>query len=133
VLPPLRSRREDLPLLVEHFCGPRATEAQRAEILALANQGAWLGNVRELRNFVERALVMGTGDVIAPATARRFALPAVPTDVPFHELREQLLSQLEREYVAALLAQTNGDTAEAARRAGLDRSYIYRLIRKHDL
>jgi two-component system, NtrC family, response regulator GlrR len=138
-VPPLRTRMDDAPLLVEHFAQgrPLGLELMR-EIRSLP----WLGNVRELRNFVESALVMGRPDrralpreaPAAPAVeAAPTGLPAVTAGVPFKVLRDHWLGHLEREYVRALVAAYRDDTAAMAAASGLDRSYIYRLLKKHPL
>ncbi|GAC1545931.1 MAG: hypothetical protein NVS3B10_09980 [Polyangiales bacterium] len=138
MVPPLRARPGDLPQLVAHFLPPGKRRAIDAAQLAELASLPWLGNVRELRTFVERALAVGAQEAFAlsrpsrPAPPTR-ALPAVPTDVPFKELREQWNDHLEREYIAELLARHGRNTELVGRAAGLDRSYVHRLMRKHDL
>ncbi len=139
-VPPLRERTSDIPLLVEHFMRGRPA-LPRETIQSLAAR-SWLGNVRELRNFVERivalgpdeALALDAGKSAAPRRARpEDAAPPMAFDRPFREVREQWLEHLEREYVRALLQRHQRNIAEAARAAGVDRTYIYRLIRRHSL
>ena len=142
VLPPLRERKDDIPLLVERFIAgfqPGRIVEVPAETLALLREYDWPGNVRELRNTVERALAM-------VPDARRFDprllqmdLPGVPEppaadlDQPFHEAKERLVRAWEQEYLAGLLRRTSGNVSEAARRAGIDRVHLYRLLKKHAL
>ena len=137
VLPPLRARPADVPLLYRHFLGGRqpreaVSERELAEM-------PWLGNVRELRNFVERVCAFGTRD---PLAAERRAAPEareasagapVSFEQPFKEFRERWIDHGEREYVQRLLDRHGRNVAVAAEAAGLDRTYVYRLIRKHGL
>ena len=139
VLPPLRARPSDIPLLFRHFLHGRQTvEPVSDRDLA---QMPWLGNVRELRNFVERACAFGTRDELAPD--RREPAPGqpgpaaaaapVPFDRPFKDFRERWIDHGEREYVIKILARHGRNVSAAADAAGLDRTYLYRLIRKHGL
>jgi transcriptional regulator with PAS, ATPase and Fis domain len=175
-IPALRARADDIPLLLEHFLkkkpGLQIDHDLRAE-LAIHR---WVGNVRELRSFAERAIAVGPqvawamtrgADVptrlppppsIAPGLPSvppsqrapaslgappppsqstyepgSSALPAVSTDVPFKELRERWVDHLEREYMAALLRTHGRDVGAIADAAQLDRSYVHRLLRKHEL
>ncbi|MBI5518184.1 MAG: sigma 54-interacting transcriptional regulator [Deltaproteobacteria bacterium] len=141
VLPPLRARHEDIPLLVQHFLPAGAATALGPELLQELSSRPWLGNVRELRNFVERAVALGAREALAmvpsgrpPAnTTEGEALPSVSLDLPFKDLRERWLNHLEREYVKGLLERHAGNVSAVAQGAGLDRTYVHRLIRKHDL
>ena len=142
VLPPLRARKGDIPLLFRHFLGGRqpvepVSERELAEM-------PWLGNVRELRNFVERACAIGAKGTRPSIRAahrsrrRRAASPAdavagVPFEQPFKDFRERWIDHGEREYVRRLLERHGPQRAVAAEEAGLDRTYVYRLIRKHGL
>ena len=137
VLPPLRARPADVPLLYRHFLGGRepreaVSERELAEM-------PWLGNVRELRNFVERVCAFGTRDALArerrEAPALREASEGAPVsfDQPFKEFRERWIDHGEREYVERLLERHGRNVAAAAEAAGLDRTYVYRLIHKHGL
>jgi transcriptional regulator with GAF, ATPase, and Fis domain len=139
VLPPLRARPADIPLLFQHFLRGRQTVEPVSEH-ELA-QMPWLGNVRELRNFVERACAFGARDALAGGAGQGAGLgggagadaPPVPLAQPFREFREQWIDKGERDYVRALLDRHDRNVAVAAEQAGLDRTYIYRLIRKHGL
>jgi two-component system response regulator GlrR len=139
-LPPLRQRPEDIPLLVEHMLRGDASSIGPGPMRELVGR-PWLGNVRELRNFVERARALGPHEALAmtPAAAKPEAPGAEPSSVPldldrpYKELREESLDAFERRYVTELLARHGRNVAAAAQAAGLDRTYIYRLIRKHDL
>jgi len=133
VLPPLRARQGDIPLLVRHFLRGRQPREPIAE-RELA-QLPWLGNVRELRNVVERACAFAAKDALgtavgatAPADASAAAF-----EQPFKDFRERWIDDGEREYVRRLLERHGRNVSLAAGAAGLDRTYLYRLIRKHGL
>lgn len=139
VVPPLRERLEDLPLLARAFLPAEEHGALTPSLLAELASRPWRGNVRELRNFVERALTFGTEEALdlLPASSAsssvREPLPKVTADEPFKVVRDRWVAHLEREYVRAVLARTGGNVSAAAEAAGLDRAYVYRLLRKHGL
>jgi DNA-binding NtrC family response regulator len=135
--PPLRDRPDDLPLLAHHFLGTLASEMGRPappitpEAMRLLRQHSFPGNVRELKNCLERALILsGAGPIepahlqflgglsSAPATSRATAI--VPEDLPLN------LEAAEQALIQRALAQTGGNVVEAARLLGVNRSRIYR-------
>lgn len=144
LVPRLRDRLDDVPLLIEHFAKGRLTlPLPLAALLDLAGR-PWLGNVRELRNFVDRAVALGLKEALAldaqPAPSspdvRASSTPAQPAiEYPqdFKDAREQAIDSFERAYLTAMLAAHGRNVADMARASGLDRTYIYRLLRKHDL
>jgi two-component system, NtrC family, C4-dicarboxylate transport response regulator DctD len=135
-LPPLNERREDIVPLFEHFLldaavryerpAPLVTDRQRAELM----QRDWPGNVRELRNTLERAVALAEPLAIE---SRPPASPAVDTSVPLRVGKQRLVDGYERAYVERLLSECNGNHSEAARRAGIDRISLYRLLDRHGL
>ncbi|MCC6877601.1 MAG: sigma 54-interacting transcriptional regulator, partial [Sandaracinaceae bacterium] len=102
VVPPLRARKGDIPLLAQHFLGGRALDPA---VLRDLEGRPWLGNVRELRTFVERAVALGPDEALRSlgTAAAKSSLPAVPLDRPFKELREEWNDHLEREYLRGWL------------------------------
>jgi len=158
VVPPLRERASDIPLLVSHFLPPGHAPLPRETSQALL-QRPWLGNVRELRNFVERVVALGAREALALEAGQRSksivpppslsppppssirpsetadtpSIPQLSFDRPFKEVREHWLDHLEREYVRWLLEKHNRNIAAASQSAQIDRTYIYRLMRKHRL
>jgi DNA-binding NtrC family response regulator len=138
--PPLRSRPEDLPLLAEHFLNVFATEMGLAappltkEALSVLSSYSFPGNVRELKNIIERALIMSGGKPIkgdhmqlidgstSVATPVVTVKPATSTssDIPLN------LEAAEHALIQRALEQTHGNVAEAARLLGVNRSRIYR-------
>jgi transcriptional regulator with GAF, ATPase, and Fis domain len=142
-VPPLRARMGDIPDLVQRFLVERGGGVASPDVLRELGQRPWPGNVRELRNFVERALALGTEEALALSSRAAGAaegddrakldLPSPPLDRPFKHIRETWLEHLEREYLGGLLARHQGNIAAVAQSAGLDRAYVYRVLRKHDL
>jgi two-component system, NtrC family, response regulator GlrR len=144
-VPPLRVRLDDIPLLVEKLLPSGAHGAITPDLLRELSMRTWAGNVRELRNFVERALALGARGALHLAGARvddpgasmappaEGALPGVKADEPFKILRDRWLDHLEREYLRAMMERHKRDTSAIAQASGLDRSYVYRLMRKHEL
>ena len=141
-LPPLRERTGDLPFLIEHILKGLNTvdeEVSQAlmapDFLAKLAQHDWPGNIRELRNFVERCVALG--DVRAPAS-NRAPTQATPESAaishrPLREAREEWTNSFERRYLEELLATHENRVSAAARAAGVDRIYFYRLLWKHGL
>jgi DNA-binding NtrC family response regulator len=127
-LPPLRERREDIPLLVEHFLKQfRVTgepvKAVSPEALELLRAHAWPGNVRELANTVERLVILTPREVIGPEdlppNIRVAAKPLGPTS----------LAEMERLHIARVLAETGGKKMQAARLLGIDLKTLNHKIR----
>jgi DNA-binding NtrC family response regulator len=135
VLPPLRDRLEDLEPLIEHITlqlTGTADNPLRDAMDALRAQ-RWTGNVRELRNVVEAAVVLGevpgAGDRPAPRPTA-----STPGELPIYkDARAVAVAAFEREFLARLLAATGGNVSEAARRARMDRVYLGQLLKRHGL
>ncbi|HVL69309.1 MAG TPA: sigma-54 dependent transcriptional regulator [Vicinamibacterales bacterium] len=133
-LPPLRDRREDIPLLVEHLLEVIAAEQGRhvdgvsRDAMTALMSHSFPGNVRELRNMVERAIVCAAGPVLQPADFGLGAGAAAPVPALAVSLEE-----VERRHVAAILEQTGGNVSQAARILDIDRVTLYNKIRKYGL
>jgi len=131
-LPPLRERLDDIPLLVDSFLrvsglveSPEAAPLRDPTWLAgLARQG-WRGNVRELRNHLERAL-LAPADIM-PGSGWE-APPEVDTNQKLAAVREQWVRYVERRYIVELLQKHGGNVSAAARAAGTDRAHFYRIM-----
>ncbi len=136
-LPPLRERREDIPLLAAHFVERFAAELGRparelsGDAVKRLMAHPWPGNVRELENAVERAMVTGQGEVLGAAdlaflddggVVREWAPPQGAT-----------LREMEQRLVAATLDRCGGNVTEAATVLGIDRSTLYDKIRRYRL
>jgi len=137
-VPPLRERREDIPLLVDHYLGYYAQKYQRrkpaltaAALRALCAYD-WPGNVRSLRHALERAIIL-SGD--QPLQLDDFALPQANSraEVDSGMPNNLNLEELERTAVARALKQFSGNISQAAKALGITRTALYRRMEKHDL
>jgi DNA-binding NtrC family response regulator len=144
VSPALRDRREDIPLLVETFLDQLCDDDKRPEFspstMAALQAHDWPGNVRELRNVVERALALNAdpGNLVSPAgggSGRAGTTVPVEFDPEksFREQKEQWIDEFERRYVTWLLGRAEGNISRAARAADMDRKYLHKLLKKHDV
>jgi Nif-specific regulatory protein len=138
-MPALRERREDIPLLARHFvqkhakhCKVKPRPISREALSCMINYD-WPGNVRELENAIERALVLGSSDMILPEDLPESLLERTPppemTEAKYHAAVKDLKKQLIRDAVE----QTQGSYAEAARLLGVHPNYLHRLIRNLEL
>src|SRR5688572_11375850 len=139
-LPPLRERQEDIPGLVEHILDslgasdkPEARLLRTPEFYAELSRHPWPGNVRELRNYVERCLALREQTPIVAGD--RGAEPGLNVDVsqPLKVARDAWTRAFERRYLEEILGRHNGNVTAAARAAGVDRIYFYRLLWRHGL
>jgi len=130
-IPPLRERLDDLPLLVRAILDDLGGKALgfglSEELLGRLRAHQWPGNVRELKNFIERGVALG--EVAAPAAA---GAPAAKS-IDYHQAREDALASFERDFVVHLLRTFDGNVSKASREAGIDRVYLHKLIKKHDI
>jgi len=133
-IPPLRERKEDIPLLIEHFLKQFGTSYTRKtlspEALQLLTDYAWSGNVRELGNLVERLVILTPGDLIGPedlpsAFRASQGAPPLPPRGPVS------LAEMERAHVARILAETGGRKLQAARLLGIDIKTLNKKIKDY--
>lgn len=128
-LPPLRQRREDIEILIQHLL-----ERQQARIapeaVAMLARHRWPGNVRELENVLERAMAIAGTNAISPEHLL-LGKETSPTSLPGGTLKEQV-SKLEKEIVAAAL-KTHGSTRKAGKELGLSHTSIINKVKKYDL
>jgi DNA-binding NtrC family response regulator len=148
-LPPLRDRPEDVPLLVHHFLKmytakltkrvtgftPRAMEALTVN--------RWTGNVRELENVIERAVVLTSNEVLdvedLPPGFQESPQSGSPVEVfslahlPYAQAKRLAMRAFERRYLTALLEKNNNNVSSAARAAGVDRSNFRRLLKQYEV
>jgi transcriptional regulator with GAF, ATPase, and Fis domain len=158
-VPPLRERKDDLSLLIEHILattpgGETASIAQ--ETIDLMMKHDWPGNVRELRNVIERAVLLAESPDSEDSLRRTPMSPSsnknepsitvtpsqtatsaeasmtVPVDVaiPFKNAKQNVISEFERRYISRLLAQHDGNISAAARAAGIDRMSIHKMLHR---
>jgi two-component system response regulator GlrR len=141
VLPPLRERREDVPLLAHHLLRRIAREHGKAieglsrPAMAALEASEWPGNVRELENVIRRAVVLCQGPVIQIDDLALVA-PGLPDDhelLPLQDAKKKAVAAFERVYLSRLFKEAGGNLSHAARLAGADRKVLYALLRKHGL
>ncbi|HEV8712640.1 MAG TPA: sigma-54 dependent transcriptional regulator [Candidatus Binatia bacterium] len=137
VVPPLRERPEDLPLLIQHFMTQSAQAAQARrlspEALRILLNYPWPGNVRELENIIERALVLCQGEEITKAELPERLTGSQPHALGLHTalLRRASLVDLEREYILLTLEWSEGKKKDAADLLGIDRRTLYRKLQEY--
>jgi len=136
-IPALRERREDIPLLVDHFIHKHAQRAGKRidgiepAVLQALESADWPGNVRELENTVERAVVLSPGAVIGPDVIRLLGVPsAAPPGLPSMLLRQNL-DWAERESVRRALESSNGVKKDAAELMGISQRALSYYLAKH--
>jgi two-component system response regulator HydG len=141
-LPALRDRGDDVILLARHFLNALQKGNQRItgfseDALELLRQYSWPGNIRELRNAVERGLALARGELILPAdlpaALRRIEPAAVPDVIgkPSGGSRADTLDDAERDYLVSLLRKNSGNVSQSAGEAGMSRQGLHKLLKKH--
>jgi transcriptional regulator with GAF, ATPase, and Fis domain len=159
-VPPLRTRREDVPALVEQFLDLARKRDPTASAISLTRETVsalaahdWPGNVRELRNVLDRAIYIAaaggereirlvdlpvspgsiTSGSLSASAAANAGYPAFDSVKSYREIRSDFESEFERRYVAWLLDRHSGNISAAAREAKMDRKHLYDLARKRGL
>ncbi len=147
-IPPLRDRREDIPLLAKRFLNRYSAQLNVAspprmsqKVLDLLCQYDWPGNVRELENAIQRALVLAEDDQLSP----RHLLPTRPLHQPeddgepsgkegsFHDMREQVVQEFTRSFLESCLRRNGGNITRTAKEIGMRRTSLQRLLKKAGL
>jgi two-component system response regulator GlrR len=134
-LPPLSERREDIPLLANHFLTKLASKYDKRlsgfapEAIKALTTAAWPGNVRQLYNVVEQVCALSTTPLVPLALVQRALRSPSVQVLTFAEARQRF----ERDYLVGLLKLTDGNVADAARLADRNRTEFYRLMQKHGL
>ena len=138
VVPPLRERREDIPMLAHHFLQTVCAENGQTvrgfapETMTFLVQYAWPGNVRELENVIERAVSLTHGPLILPEDLPEEVRRAEPTpNIPvLHEREHVTLDELEKRYLIKVLKDTGNNKVRAAKILGIDRCTLYRMAER---
>jgi DNA-binding NtrC family response regulator len=128
-LPPLRERLDDLPLLIQTVLDESGETSLKLDepLLEALRARHWAGNIRELRNVVQRALVLGA-DALADEGAEQRALG---DEEPYKLAKARAIEQFERRYLVGLLERAGGTVAKAARAADVDAAWLFRLIKRY--
>jgi transcriptional regulator with GAF, ATPase, and Fis domain len=155
-LPPLRERRDDVPLIVKKFLEDKTGVGIDNEAMRVLMNYNWPGNIRELKNAIERAssfcenktirvsdLPIQIQEGIDGSPPVHYAsdgsgkeaqfIAATSTNLPFKDAKEELLNKFERDYLVELLKRNNLNISQAAREAKLDRKHIRNLMKKYKL
>ncbi len=139
VIPPLRQRREDIPLLVDHFirkyCGQNRLEVKRisAKALRLLIDSPWPGNIRELENVIERAVLISPGPEIGPEAL--FLEQAVGEELPppLLDATRAAAETVEKERIVEATQKTKGNRSRAAKLLGISRATLYNKLKRYHL
>jgi formate hydrogenlyase transcriptional activator len=129
-VPPLREHREDIPLLVRYFAQKFAQRMNKRieiipeEVIEGLTHHSWAGNIRELQNVIERAVILSRGPVLEPA------VPDLPPSKGEAVVEPVTLKDAERAHIVRILRQTAGVIATAATRLGLPRSTLFYKMRR---
>jgi two-component system, NtrC family, response regulator GlrR len=135
VLPPLAQRREDIPLLAQHFLNKCNQQVHKKvngfsqEAMELLISAAWPGNIRQLQNVVEQSVALSTEAIISDTLVKH----ALKNDSTIFPSFAQARDQFERDYLSKLLKITAGNVSQAAKIAQRNRTEFYKLINKHHL
>ncbi len=149
-LPPLRERREDIPALVNHFIHKHAGSMGRDplpvsdELMAFLMELPFLGNIRELESLVMKGLLFAKGEMMEPQDLKEVLSTLPATDVretpgsnlkelPYKEAKEHCLKEFNDVYVGALLEETSGNVAQAARRCGMERQALQQVMKRYGI
>src|SRR5215471_4982113 len=140
-LPPLRERIEDIPVLAYHFLRKAEAKVNKKvdrvspEALDMMKRYAWPGNLRELENSIERAVVLASGRQIEvshlPFHLQELDPLRVAPEGSFLEAKERMISLFERDALIRFLTEARGNISAAARKAGITRRNFHRLLLKH--
>jgi DNA-binding NtrC family response regulator len=147
VLPALRDRREDIPLLAAHFLEKHAGALRKdlsgleADALRALTGYPWPGNVRELENAIERAVAVAKGPKIElrdlPPDVKGTQEGAIPGEVlakmPYREAVDLARDRVSRDYLAVLMREHEGNVTHAAQRAGMERESLHRLLKRYGI
>ncbi len=144
-LPPLRERREDIPLLARHFL-EKYQDDQRdqgfridADAMASLETYDWPGNIRELQNVIERAVILSEDEIITKADlpecvlSQTRLLATASHGMSYRESRDALAADHGRRYFSELLRRHGGNVSRAAKEAKISRKFLYELIKKYGL
>jgi len=146
-IPPLRERKEDIPVLVEVFLrrlnrfNTKEIHGVHPDVMEAFFRYDWPGNIRELENLIERAYILESSSVLTPESfpSELFTRKSNPshlpidTSVPLEQVRRKAIEQVERAYLTELLRQNKGRIAPTAQSAGIGVRQLHKLMRKYGL
>jgi DNA-binding NtrC family response regulator len=146
-MPPLRDRKEDIPLLAQHFLDKFSRQNQKnikgiaPEAQEALHSREWPGNIRELENVIERGVILSSTETLQvtdlfPADQPNTCIFDIQEDIfqaPFKEAKERLIVNFHTEYIRRILAKYGGNVSLAAKECGLKRPYLHRLMKESDI
>ena len=145
-LPPLKERREDIPLLANHYQrhfskgSKNEVKGISKEAMKLMERYDWPGNVRELQNVVERAVSLTDSEIIAPADLPEYIRNNNDFNIlssfrksNYKDAKKDWIHFFEKKYLSSLLERYNGNISKAAREARINRKTIHRMLKRHRL
>ena len=138
-MPPLRERKDDILLLAEHFLEKHKDRVNdrlkrlSPEVLSIFEQHDWPGNVREIENTIERAIVMGKGEVIQPSDLPASISSECPPVASVASLNNKSLDDIEKELILKALEKSGGNQVEAAKNLGISRRKLQYRMGKHGI
>jgi len=143
MLPPLRERSEDIPVLAYHFLRKAEAKVNKKvdrfsqESLDLLKRYSWPGNLRELENVIERAVVLSSSQQVDVAHLPLYLQESGPIGVAtkegFVQAKERVVAMFEKEAVARFLSEARGNISVAAQKAGITRRNFHRLLSKYSI
>jgi DNA-binding NtrC family response regulator len=144
VVPPLRERREDIPMLAQYFLQKVSSGNNPSirgfvpETMAILQHYQWPGNVRELENVIERAVSLTHGPLLLPddlpeALVHAPGVSAESIELPGHTGALMSLEELEKQYLVRVLKETGNNKVRAAKVLGIDRRTLYRMAERFGL
>lgn len=140
VVPPLRERRDDIPLLIHHFIEKYRKRHEKSKIRRVSPEALqvlmlyhWPGNVRELENIIERTFALEANEAIQISDLPDYLTQQVPKDVPSRGTVLRSLQEIEKEAIDRTLRAVNGDKNRAAKILNIDRTTLYRKIKRYHL
>ncbi len=148
-VPPLRERREDIPLLALHFLNKYSIQYNKKDLhfapetIEFLSSRTWKGNVRELENTIKRSVVLATSSTIKPSDISEIGstTPFIDTNnlidklltKPYNVAKSSILEDFSTKYLTNALKRTNGNVSKAAQMSGLERQSFQRLLRKYNI
>jgi DNA-binding NtrC family response regulator len=135
-LPPLRERKEDIPLLANHFLQKFSGEHHKAishispEAMEILMRYDWPGNVRELENTIERAMILSPHPIILPEDLPQKILGSEPAGTSPYSEKSLSLKEVEKRHILKVLQEPHGNKKKAAEILGIDRTTLYRILDK---
>jgi len=139
VVPPLRERRDDIPLLVDHLVRRAARECRKPVVglsegaLAILSSYHWPGNIRELAHVLERGVALAQHEVLSVEDLPPELQDGTPASWPTTSSDRPTLQELKRRYIRQVLEETGGNVSRTAAVLGVDRRSLYRMLQRYGL